>query len=160
MNRWYPMRSAVSEGGRIVLASDGPLFWHEPLQLLETAVTRQVPGGGDEALAPQEGIDLTTAIRAITLNSAYLMNQEDTVGSIEEGKRSDMIVLDKNLFEIPETEIASARVQLTIFDGKVVYDATEDPTGEEAIENQYQVELELSGDAGHPGCTPVEVRSK
>jgi predicted amidohydrolase YtcJ len=43
-------------------------------------------------------VTLATAIKAMTLNSAYLMNQEDTVGSIEVGKRADMVVLDKNLF--------------------------------------------------------------
>jgi len=151
MDRWYPMRSVVESGARMTLASDGPLFWHEPLQNLETAVTRQVPGGSDETLAPGQAIDLPTAIQAMTINSAYIMNQETTVGSIEVGKRADMIVLDKNLFEIPATEISSATIQFTIFDGLVVYDADRDPSGEEAIEDKFEVELDLSGDEGYRG---------
>ena len=143
MSRWYPINSVAQGGGRFVLASDGPLFWHEPLQTIETAVTRQAPGGGAGALNPDEAIDLASAIRAVTLNSAYLMNQEGSVGSIEEGKRADMVVIDKNLFDIPATDISSSKVQLTIFDGEVVYDATTDATGEEAIENETGVELAL-----------------
>ena len=147
MSRWYPINSVAEAGARFVLASDGPLFWHEPLQTLETAVTRQVPGGGETALNPHEAIDLASAIRAMTLDSAYVMNQETSVGSIEPGKRADMIVIDKNLFDIPATEISSSKVRLTVFDGRVVYDAATDPTGEAAIESQTNVELNLSGEA-------------
>jgi hypothetical protein len=64
-----------------------------------------------------------------------------------------MIVLDKNLFDIPATEISSTKVLLTIFDGKTVYDAASDPKGEEAVEKKYELELDFSGDSGHPGCT-------
>jgi predicted amidohydrolase YtcJ len=152
MSRWYPMNSVVKNGGRIALASDGPLYWHGPLQIIETSITRQEPGGGDKALSPEEGIDLPTAIKAITLSSAYLMNQEGSVGSIEEGKRADMIVIDNNLFDIPVTKIGSSKVQLTVFDGTIVYDAANDPADEEAIEKQYGVELDLDGDAGYRGC--------
>ena len=50
-----------------------------------------------------------------------LMHQEDRVGSIEVGKRADIVVLDRNLFEIPATEINEASVRFTIFDGEIVY---------------------------------------
>ena len=151
LNRVWPMNSVAEHGGRFVIASDGPLSWREPLEALEAAVTRQVPGGSDDALAPGEAIDLATAIKAMTSNSAYLMSQDASVGTIEVGKRADMVVLDKNLFEIPPTEIAKSTVQLTIFDGQVVYDATSDATGEESIEEHYNVELDLSGEEGYKG---------
>lgn len=86
----------------------------------------------------------------MTLNSAYIMDQETSVGSIEVGKQADLVVLDKNLFDIPATEISSTKVILTIFDGEVVYDAAVDPTGEEAIEQATGVELDLSGNASDP----------
>jgi hypothetical protein len=122
----------------MTLASDGPLYWHGPLQAMETAVTRKAPGGEGKALAPGEGIDLPTAIKALTLDSAYVMNQDDSVGSIEEGKRADMIVLDKNLFEIPVTEISTSQVLSTVFDGKVVFNR------EEAINNLDVVKIEIA----------------
>lgn len=152
MSRLFPMRSVHEAGGRVVIGSDGPLFWHEPLETLEVSITRQVAGGGDRSQTPEEGIDLDTAIRAMTLNSAYLMDQDDLTGSIETGKRADMIVLDKNLFKIPVTDISKAKVQLTVFDGNVVYDVTQDPTGEEAIGDVHGIELDLEGDAGYRSC--------
>jgi cytosine/adenosine deaminase-related metal-dependent hydrolase len=79
------------------------------------------------------------------------MDQEDKVGSIEVGKRADMIVLDRNLFETPPTEIGATNVKLTVFDGEVVFDASQDPVGEEAIEEQYDVELDLDGEHGYRG---------
>jgi predicted amidohydrolase YtcJ len=148
--RWYPINSVAKADGRIALASDGPLMWHVPLQTLETAVTRKAPGGKGDALNPHEAIDLATAIKAVTLNSAYIMNQEKSVGSIEVGKQADMVVLDKNLFDIPATDISSSKVMLTVFDGKVVYDVATGPTGEEAIEKETKVQLDLSGNATDP----------
>lgn len=95
----------------------------------------------------------------MTLDSAYLMNQEDKVGSITVGKFADMIVIDKNLFDIPATEISLSKVQLTIFNGRVVYDVAKSPTGEEAIEDHYEVELDLGGDAGYRGSLWPEAHS-
>ena len=152
MDRWYPMRSVAKSGARFTIASDGPLFWHGPMQLIETAITRQKPGGGDEALAPNEAIDLATALKATTLNSAYLMDQETTVGSIEVGKQADMIVIDLNLFEIPKTRIGQSKVLMTLFNGTMVYDGRTSPASEESIEEKYDVDLDFTGKAGYRGC--------
>ena len=127
-------------------------MWQEPFARLESAITRVAPAGGTEPVAPHEAIDLPTAIKAMTLDSAYLMNSEESVGSIEVGKRADMIVLDQNLFDIPEPSIDSSKVLTTIFDGKVVYDASSSPTGVVAIEERYGAHLDFSGEHGHPGC--------
>ncbi len=70
-----------------------------------------------------EGIDLKTALKIITINGAMAMMQEDVAGSIEVGKHADMVLLDRNLFEIPATEISEVKVLKTIFAGKVVYRA-------------------------------------
>ncbi len=70
-----------------------------------------------------ESIDLHEAIRALTLNGAISMGKQKTHGSIEVGKIADMIVLDRNLFEIPPAEIADTQVLETVFEGRVVYEA-------------------------------------
>jgi hypothetical protein len=141
MKRWFPMNSAHKAGVRFVIASDGPIAWHDPLVSLEAAVTRQAQSGKGEPLAPDEAIDVATGVKAMTLTSAYLMYNEDRVGSLEVGKRADMIMLDKNIIEVPPTEIGSAKVLLTLVDGKVVFDRTKDPADEEAIEKATSVEL-------------------
>ena len=144
----FPMKSLEASGGRFVLASDGPLFWQTPLEAMESAVTRQKPGGSEAVMAPGEAIELRSAIRAYTINGAYLMGHDDRVGSIDEGKYADMLVLDRNPFEVLATEIGSTRVLQTVFNGEVVYDTAIDSTGEEAIEAKYDVDLDLSGNQG------------
>ena len=123
----WPAASVIKSGGRVVFASDGPLMWQEPLHSMEATITRRNPVGDGGALSPKEAIDLETAIRAYTLDSAWLMNNESVVGSIEVGKRADFIVLDRNLFEIEAEQISDSKVLLTVFDGEIVYDAATDP---------------------------------
>ena len=60
-------------------------------------------------------------VAAYTINGAYQMRLENEQGSIEVGKRADLIVLDRNLFEIRASEISDAKVTMTIFDGRTVY---------------------------------------
>jgi predicted amidohydrolase YtcJ len=152
LNRIWPMQSVKKAGGRVVVATDGPLFWSEPIQTLETVVTRQGPSGGAEPLAAHEALDLPDAIRAMTLDAAYLLKAEGKSGSLEAGKRADLIVLSRNPFEIPKEDISEVKVLRTVFDGKVVYEADTHPSSEEEIEKHHGVQLDLSGDSGHSGC--------
>ena len=76
-------------------------------------------------LGENEEIDLAAALDMYTRNAAYVMRLEDKTGTIEVGKRADLIVLDRNLFDIPVTEINEARVLLTVMDGKTVHNAAE-----------------------------------
>ena len=95
-----------------------------PLDAIETAVRRQDPfEAGGRVLGENEEIDLPAALDMYTRNAARIMRLESNTGSIEVGKRADLIVLDRNLFDIPVTEINEAQVLLTLFDGKTVYRA-------------------------------------
>jgi predicted amidohydrolase YtcJ len=60
-------------------------------------------------------------IASFTYNGAYANFLENELGSLEVGKRADIVVLEKNLFEIPSTEIAQTKVLLTLVDGEVVF---------------------------------------
>ena len=62
-------------------------------------------------------------IDAYTINAAWLMHHEDQVGSIEVGKRADIVVLDRNLFDHPATAINEAQVVMTLFEGEAVWSA-------------------------------------
>ena len=76
------------------------------------------PLGGEEARVPLE-----MAIYAQTLGAAYGMNLSDKIGSLEVVKYADLIVLDKNLFDIEPHMIDKAKVLYTVMDGKLVYEA-------------------------------------
>jgi len=105
-----PIKSLDSAGARITLSSDWNVSPFNPFIGLQNAVTR----------APQE-LTLTKAIKAYTLNGAYVMRQEDKVGSIEVGKLADFVVLDRNLFDIAEDTINKTKVDMTVFDGEIIY---------------------------------------
>jgi len=86
------------------------------------AVTRRGPDDlpGD-AWIPEEKVDLETMLRAYTTNGAWLSHDEKTRGSLETGKAADIIVLGRNLFKIPPSEIGRVRVLLTLIDGRPVF---------------------------------------
>jgi len=118
----YPIGSIQKAGGRIVGGSDYWVTDLDPLLAIETAVTRQDPWTNEGPLLnADEKVDLATMIEAYTINGAYQMKLDDVQGSIEVGKRADLVVLDRNLFEISASEISEARVTMTIFNGKTVY---------------------------------------
>ena len=119
----YPIASVQKAGGRIVGGSDYWVTDLDPLLAIETAITRQDPWTNEgPALNEDERLDLATMIEAYTINGAYQMGLENQQGSIEVGKRADFVVLDRNLFELTDAEINEAKVTMTIFDGRTVYE--------------------------------------
>lgn len=122
----YPIRSVRDAGGRINGASDYWVTDINPLLAIEAAITRQDPWTDEgPVLNEAQRVDLETMIDAYTINGAYTMSLDNVQGSIEAGKRADFVVLDRNLFDIPASEISEARVTMTVFDGRTVYPANE-----------------------------------
>jgi len=103
-------------GGRIVISSDWDVASMDPLFSIQNAL-QEFRG------AIQEDDIIKLAVKAYTLNAAYALDQDTTTGSIEVGKYADLIVLDKNIFEIPATTIRDSKVILTLLGGKEVYRA-------------------------------------
>ena len=122
----YPIGSISRAGGRVNGASDYFVSSMNPLLAIEVAITRQDPyTNGGAILNEDERVDLATMIEAYTINGAYTMKLEDKQGSIEVGKRADLVVLDRNLFDIDPYEISDANVTMTIFDGRTLFQPTE-----------------------------------
>lgn len=126
-SRWlYPIGSVARSGATLALGSDWSVSSLNPLDAIQTALTRQVPREPKRpAMVPEEAIDLPTALAAYTIGSAYANALEKDTGSIEVGKLADLVVLDRNLFSVPADEIARQKVLLTMLEGKAVYEATE-----------------------------------
>jgi len=121
--RWmYAIRSVADSGGRIAFGSDWSVSSANPFPQIETAVTRQdADDASSVVFIPEERIDLAAAIAAFTIGAAYVNTQDDKTGSIEPGKFADLIVVDRNLFDIDPHEISDARVLLTLLAGEPVY---------------------------------------
>ena len=126
--RWmYPIRSVLDTGATVAFGSDWSVSSPNPFAQMETAVTRR--GAFDEPMPvfiPEERIELDEAIRAFTINAAFLNKHEDTTGSIEVGKLADLIVLDQNLFEVEPADLSDTNVLLTLFAGQPVHGEFDD----------------------------------
>ena len=118
----YPIGSVQRTGARVAFGSDWYVTSANPLDGIEAAVTRLDPDGKtDEPLGENEEINLAQAIENYTLNSAYVNFLNVDTGSIEIGKLADIIVLDRNLFDVPASEINQVRVIATLFRGELVF---------------------------------------
>ena len=119
----YPINSILSSGGTVVGGSDWTVSSLNPLHAIEVAVTRRELGNENgEALAPGEAVELQTMLHAYTKDAAFGVFLEDEIGSIEKGKLADVIILDRNLFELQSHQIHGARVEMSIFNGQIVHD--------------------------------------
>ncbi|WP_443751416.1 amidohydrolase [Asticcacaulis solisilvae] len=128
-----PIRWALMEpagflklyGARIVFGSDWPVDPLDEWLAMQVAVTRSAVGEDAQKYPGRLGIDpglsVADAIRAMTLDAAYSLHQDTVTGSLEAGKYADLIVLDRNLFQVPATDIAGTRVLMTMVGGKIVY---------------------------------------
>ena len=82
------------------------LSTYKPLELLEAAVTRRLPGEPDmPPRNPDQSVSLAEAIIAMTRNTAIQVGELESLGSITEGKLADLVLLEKNLFDIPAETI-------------------------------------------------------
>ena len=122
VNRMYPIGSVFRANGLIVGGSDWAVSTMNPLVAIETAVRRQDPDDRVSGfLNKNESIDLTEILKAYTINAAYLMHREEYTGSIAVGKAADLIILEKNLYNIAVDEISEVKVLQTLLEGKTVF---------------------------------------
>lgn len=77
--------------------------------------------GMDLVLAPEEGTDLLTQLKALTIWGAYYVLREDRLGSLEPGKLADFIVLDRDLLSIPRDDVPNVKVLMTVIGGKTIH---------------------------------------
>ena len=118
----HALRSLMTDGALLVFGSDWTVAPLDPLSGIHAAVTRQtLDGQNPSGWIPQEKISLEKAVQGYTLNGAFTEFAEDRKGSISPGKLADLVVIDRNLFEIPAEEINQARVTMTIMGGRIVY---------------------------------------
>ena len=106
----------------LAFGSDAPVEEPSVLRGIFAAVSRQredgTPAGG---WYPEQRLTVPEAVWAYTLGAAYASGEEHIKGSLRVGKQADMVVLSKNILELPAREILNTRVEMTILAGEVVY---------------------------------------
>ncbi|HEX8041412.1 MAG TPA: amidohydrolase [Chryseosolibacter sp.] len=118
----YVWQSLLRSGARIVNGTDSPVEPLNPVACFYAAVTRKTLKGDPEGgFEPEQKMTREQALRSYTLDAAYGAFQEQVVGSIEAGKYADFTVFSKDLMTVPESELLSTEVVMTIVGGKVVY---------------------------------------
>jgi predicted amidohydrolase YtcJ len=123
VDQMYPFGSLVRAGATLVGGSDWSVSSMNPLLAIETGVTRQDPTGQvSGVLNAAERLPLQKMLEAYTANGAFLMHEEKDIGSLEVGKFADIVVLDRNLFDVPPAQIGDAVVTLTLLAGNTVYE--------------------------------------
>jgi predicted amidohydrolase YtcJ len=122
MKRWIPVKEAIDSGALVVPGSDWAVVPSvNPWIAIETLVTRQKPGGAGEVLGEAEKITLQQAFALFTVNSARQMGNAAKTGAIQPGLLADLLVLDRNPFRIPVTQIHDTQVRMVFINGELVY---------------------------------------
>jgi predicted amidohydrolase YtcJ len=122
-SRGWPWNSIRRTGGRLAFGSDWPIVSFDPFIGLNSAINRTTrdgrpPGGW----LPHERVPLADALAAYTSASAWAAHEDAFKGTLEPGMLADVVVLDRDLFTTPPSEIVAASVQTTILGGRIVYD--------------------------------------
>ena len=114
------MQDYLELGVHEAFGTDCPVENFKPMRGIYCAVTRKDTKGRGPYL-PEQAVSLYDALYAYTAEGAFVSGDEDIRGKIKEGMEADFIVLDRNLFKVPEEEILEAKVLETYIGGERVY---------------------------------------
>lgn len=124
--RQYVFGDLLRAGARLAAGSDWAVSSADPMQAVHVAVNRSAHGatGADaEPFLPGQRLELGEALAAYTLGSAYVNHLDEETGSIEPGKLADLVVLDRDPFAGPASDIGGTRAVATYVQGELVYEA-------------------------------------
>ncbi|KAH5557394.1 hypothetical protein HBI25_134920 [Parastagonospora nodorum] len=138
----------IEKAGRpVVYGSDWPIDPLDEFLALKVGVTRRgdpenpnsaaSQGAPYDGTFPGEGLSREAAFRAITTNSAKFLRANNQIGSLEEGKFADIIVLENDYFTVPEEALGRQKVLLTAVGGEVVYVAEGAGAGFEQVTAKF-----------------------
>jgi predicted amidohydrolase YtcJ len=120
--RISPAVSALRRGMLFTQHHDAPVTFPDAPRILHAAVNRVSRSG--EIIGPDQRISVYQALKSITDWAAYQAFEENTKGTLKEGKLADLVILDRNPLKIPTMDLTTIKVMETIKEGKTVYKIT------------------------------------
>lgn len=116
-----PLQSYLQAGIPVALGADPPAFpLYQPQIALWQASKRTTEGG--YRLDASESVSISDALKMQTMGSAYAGFQEKEIGSLEKGKRADMVVWDRDFYTVSADTIKEAKALMTFVNGKIVHE--------------------------------------
>lgn len=119
VNDFCPLGDAERLGLRFNLHTDSPILPVDPLLQVQIAVTRTSRSGA--VRGRHQAISVHAALRAVTIDAAFLNGEENVKGSLAPGKYADFVILERNPLAVPADEIRDIPVVATIVGGREVY---------------------------------------
>lgn len=120
-------RTAIDGGISVSISADvpgSPQYTLPPLLQCEAGITRLDPTDPKAETPfppPEQAITLEQCLKSITYEGAWQMRMEDKIGSLEVGKYADLVILEKNLFDVDPKQIADVKILATMMDGRFTY---------------------------------------
>lgn len=128
-DRFWRYKSLEDAGAKLTFGSDFPAsgagtLGLSPIVQIEMGHTRQEFGQPDAPIQPRESerLSVESLVKGFTIDAAYQLHMEDEIGSIEVGKKADLVVLDQDIFSVDPYSIHKTAVALTVMDGDIVYE--------------------------------------
>ncbi len=123
LSELWRFKSLLDSGATVTYGADCIGESLNPLEQIYRGLTRiALDGKPQGGFMMEEKISVKEGIRCYTINGAYELGMEDRLGTLEAGKLADIIVLDRNIMDIPAEDLLNTKVVLTLVDGKVVYE--------------------------------------
>lgn len=120
----WPIKSFMDSGAGVAFGTDCPVVTNNPYLEIYRAITRIFDDGLPEGgWNPQEIISIEDALHNYTYGSAYAVKRENELGTLEEGKFADMVLIDRNLLDCSPQQVREAKALMTIFNGEIIYQA-------------------------------------
>ncbi|HSG09248.1 MAG TPA: amidohydrolase [Longimicrobiales bacterium] len=119
----YVWQKLMQSGAVVLNGTDAPVEDVDPIASYYASVSRMMNNGA--RFYPDQRMSRMEALKSYTINAAYAAFEEDLKGSLTPGKLADITVLSQDILTVPEEQIPSTRVEMTIVGGEVVYRAGE-----------------------------------
>jgi predicted amidohydrolase YtcJ len=116
----YNARLQIDKGVTVAFGSDSPVEPFEPFKGIHAAVTRRRPDGspGEDGWYPELRLTVEEALRGFTVGPAYAAGMEDRLGKLAPGYLADLVVLDRDLYDIPHHELPDMGIVATMVGGE------------------------------------------